>query len=114
MATPLVRPSVADLVFQVYGRPLHQAVGTSSAFGPVIAVPAMLGFAWAGWGRPGLPVGSVGYVSLIGAALVIPTALIAAPIGARIAHRLPKRALEIAFAAFMTSVVVRYLFAIFW
>jgi hypothetical protein len=23
MATPLVRPSVADLVFQVYGRPLH-------------------------------------------------------------------------------------------
>ncbi|MEZ5851981.1 MAG: sulfite exporter TauE/SafE family protein [Hyphomicrobiaceae bacterium] len=97
------------LLMTLYGRPLHQAVGTSSAFGPLIAVPAVVGFAWAGWGRPDLPVGSIGYVSLIGAALLVPTGWIAAPIGARLAHGLSKRKLEIAFAIFMGCVVLRYL-----
>lgn len=97
------------LLMTLYGRPLHQAVGTSSAFGPLIAVPAVLGFAWAGWGKPELPPGSIGYVSLIGAALLVPTGWIAAPIGARLAHGLSKRKLEIAFAIFMGCVVTRYL-----
>ena len=97
------------LLMTLYGRSLHQAVGTSSAFGPLIAVPAMIGFAWAGWDKPHLPPGSIGYISLIGAALVIPTGLIAAPLGARLAHGLSKRRLELAFAAFMSCVVMRYL-----
>ena len=97
------------LLMTLYGRSLHQAVGTSSAFGPLIAIPAMIGFAWAGWGHAGLPPGSLGYVSLIGAALVIPTGLIGAPIGARLAHGLPKRQLELAFALFMAAVVLRHL-----
>jgi uncharacterized membrane protein YfcA len=97
------------LLMTLYGRPLHQAVGTSSAFGPLIAVPAVIGFAVTGWANPGLPPASVGYVSLIGAATMLPTGLIAAPIGARIAHGLPKRSLEIAFAVFMAAVVLRYL-----
>ena len=97
------------LMMTLYGRKLHQAVGTSSAFGPLIAIPAMIGFAWAGWGQPLLPPGSLGYVSLIGAGLVIPTGPIAAPLGARLAHGLSKRRLELAFAAFMSCVVLRYL-----
>ena len=97
------------LLMTLYGRSLHQAVGTSSAFGPLIAVPAMIGLAWAGWDKPHLPPGSIGYISLIGAALVIPTGLIAAPLGARLAHGLSKRRLELAFAAFMSCVVMRYL-----
>ena len=101
--------SYITLLMTLYGRPLHQAVGTSSAFGPLIAVPAMIGFAWAGWDKPQLPPGSLGYVSLIGAALVIPTGLLGAPLGARLAHGLSKRRLELAFAAFMTCVVLRYL-----
>lgn len=97
------------LMMTLYGRSLREAVATSSAFGPLIAVPAMVGFAWAGWGAPGLPPGSVGYVSLIGAAMVIPTGMLAAPIGAKLAHNLPKRKLELAFAAFMGCIVMRYL-----
>jgi uncharacterized membrane protein YfcA len=96
------------LMMTLYGRSLHQAVATSSGFGPLIALPAALGFMWAGYGVEGLPPGSIGYVSLIGAALVIPTGMLFAPIGARIAHRLPKRQLELGFAAFMGSVVLRY------
>ena len=97
------------LLMTLYGRPLHQSVGTSSAFGPLIAVPAVIGFAWAGWGKPGLPEGSIGFVSLIGMALMLPTGLLAAPIGARLAHGLSKRKLELAFAMFMSVIVSRYL-----
>lgn len=101
------------MLMTLYGRSLHQAVATSSGFGPLIAIPGMLGFMWAGWGAAGLPPGSVGYVSLIGAALAIPTGLIAAPLGARVSHGLSKRGLELAFGSFMTLVVIRFLSSLF-
>ena len=63
----------------------------------MVAVPALLGYVWAGWGAEGLPAGSVGYVSLIGAAAMIPTSVLAAPLGVRMAHGLPRRKLEIGF-----------------
>lgn len=97
------------MLMTLYARPLHQAVSTSSAFGPLIAIPAMIGFAWAGWGNANLPPATVGYISLVGAALLVPTGLIAAPLGARIAHGLSRRKLELGFAAFMALVVVRHL-----
>lgn len=97
------------ILMTLYGRNLHQAVATSSGFGPLIAIPGLIGFMWAGWGTANLPPGSLGYVSLIGAALAIPTGLLAAPIGARISHGLSKRGLELAFAVFMTLVVARFL-----
>lgn len=97
------------ILMTLYGRSLHQAVATSSGFGPLIAIPGMLGFMWAGWGAPGLPPGSIGYVSLIGAALAIPTGLLAAPLGARVSHGLSKRGLELAFGCFMSLVVLRFL-----
>ena len=50
----------------LYGRPIQRAVGTSAGFGPLIAVPGMIGFMWAGWNVPGLPAGSIGYVNLLG------------------------------------------------
>ncbi len=97
------------IALMLFGRTVHQAVATSSGFGPLIAIPGMLGFMWAGWGVAGVPPGSVGYVSIIGAALAIPTGLLAAPIGARIAHRFTKRQLELAFGTFMTFVALRFI-----
>jgi uncharacterized membrane protein YfcA len=92
----------------LYGRPIHQAVGTSSGFGPLIAIPGMLGFMWAGWGERGVPVGSVGYVSLLGAALIVPASVFAAPLGARLAHGISRRRLELVFGAFLSVIAVRY------
>lgn len=92
-----------------FGRPIHQAVATASGFGPIIAIPATIGFMWTGWGTAGLPPGSVGYVSLLGAALIIPASVLAAPFGVRLAHRLSHRKLELAFAAFLILVAVRFL-----
>ena len=99
-------------MMMLYGRPIHNAVATSSGFGPLIAIPGALGFAWAGWQASGLPPGSLGYVSLLGALLIIPTSVAAAPLGVRIAHGISRRKLELAFAAFLTLVAVRFLLSL--
>ncbi len=98
------------MMMTLYGRPIHQAVATSSGFGPMIAIPGTIGFIWAGWGAPGLPPGSLGYVSLLGAAVIIPASVMAAPLGVRLAHGISRRALELAFATFLTVVAGRF----FW
>jgi uncharacterized membrane protein YfcA len=100
------------ILMTLYGRSLHQAVATSSGFGPLIAIPGVLGFMWAGWGTSGVPPGTIGYVNLLGAVLAIPTGLLGAPIGAKFSHGLSKRGLELAFGCFMTFVVIRFLVSI--
>jgi uncharacterized membrane protein YfcA len=92
------------------GRPLLASVSTSAGLGPMIAIPGTLGFIWAGWDVAGLPPLSLGYVSLIGAALIIPVSVYAAPIGVRMAHGLPKRRLEVAFAIFLGIMSLRFFF----
>ncbi len=96
-------------MLHVYGRPLLQSVATSAGFGPIIAIPGALGFVWAGWGAANLPPLSVGYVSLLGAMLIVPAGLLSTPWGVRVAHGIPKRKLELAFAAFLALVVIRFL-----
>jgi uncharacterized membrane protein YfcA len=96
----------------LYGRPMQNAVATSSGFGPLIAIPGAFGFVWAGWRVAGLPPGSLGYVSLLGAILIIPTSVLAAPIGVRIAHGISRRQLELAFATFLLLVSVRFLLSL--
>ena len=56
----------------MFSFPAHRAVGTASAFGLVIAVPAVIGFVWAGWAEPGRPPFSLGYVNLVAACLIFP------------------------------------------
>ncbi|MEO1264405.1 MAG: sulfite exporter TauE/SafE family protein [Pseudomonadota bacterium] len=96
----------------LYGRPIQQAVGTSFGFGPIIALPGMLGFIWAGWSVTGTPPGSLGYVSLIGAACMVPASVLTAPVGARIAARFSRRALEIAFGVFLTVIALRFVYEV--
>ena len=97
----------------LFGRPLHQAVATSSGVGLLIAVPGAIGYVWAGWGRPGLPFASTGYINWVAVLLVIPIALVVTPWGARLAHRLSRRRLEIGFGLFCLVVSARF-FASLW
>jgi uncharacterized membrane protein YfcA len=97
----------------LYGMPLLNAVATSSGVGPLIAIPGMLGYVWAGWGNPLLPPLSLGYVSVIGAAIIIPASVIAAPYGVRAAHGMSRRTLELAFATFLALVALRLAVSLF-
>ena len=56
-----------------------------------------------------LPPFSIGFVSLIGVALMAPVSSFTATYGARLAHRLSKRQLEIAFGIFLLLVSVRFI-----
>lgn len=99
----------------LYGRPIQQAIGTSSGFGPLIAIPGMLGFIWAGWPLSlsgSLPSGSFGFVNLFAVALVAPLSVMTAPLGARVAHGASKRTLEIAFGCFLLIVASRFAVAL--
>lgn len=70
------------------GVPVHRAVGTAAGFGLAIAVPATLGFVLSGWAVPGRPIFSVGYVNLVGFALIVASAWFMVPLGTAMAHRL--------------------------
>jgi uncharacterized protein len=99
----------------LYNRPIKTAIGTASGCGPLIAIPGMLGFMWAGWptSQAGvLPVGSMGYVNLIGALLIMPLSVTMAPVGARLAQGLSKRTLEIGLGCFMVVMAIRFAFAL--
>jgi uncharacterized membrane protein YfcA len=102
---------LSSLFMTFYGRPIHQAVATSSGLGVLISIPGALGYIYAGWPKMDvLPPLSLGYVSFIGFLLFIPTSIWTAPIGARLAHRLSKRRLEVAFGIFLLLVCARF----FW
>jgi len=97
----------------LYKRPIHQAVATASGFGPIIAIPAAIGYVIAGWKSAQLPPFSLGYVNLLAAVLVMPASVYAAPIGVKLAHGISRRALELAFATFLAVVSVRFLLTFF-
>lgn len=95
----------------LHGRQLLQAVATATGVGLVIAIPGVIGYILMGWGEPALPPFSLGYVSL-GALLIAPLSVFAAPFGVRLAHGIPKRRLEQAFALFLATVVARFLWTL--
>ena len=106
----------ANLLMTFYGRPIHQGVATSSALAVLVSIPGAIGYVYAGW-----PVAAhypdvaalqmpfaFGYVSLIGAVLVMPTSLLIAPLGVRAAHAMSKKTLERAFGSYMLIVGTRF------
>ena len=105
---------LSNLFMTFYGQPIHRAIATSSGLGVIISIPGTIGYISAGWPQMAeLPPLSIGYVSLIGVALVIPTSIWTAPIGANLAHRLSKRRLEVAFGIFLSLVSARFLTSLF-
>ncbi|CEJ09869.1 Sulfite exporter TauE/SafE [bacterium YEK0313] len=108
---------LGNLVMMAYGRTIHNAVATSSGLGVLISIPGAIGYILAGWSKAAdyptvaaiqFPF-ALGYVSLVGFLLFIPTSMWTAPLGARLAHALPKRQLEIAFGLFLLIVSGRFL-----
>ena len=93
----------------LFGQSIHVAVATSSAVGVFISVPGTIGYMLAGWQHQALmPPLSIGFVSILGFLLIAPTGVLAAPYGARLAHKLSKRRLEIAFGLFLLLVAIRF------
>ena len=110
----------SNLLMTFYGRSIHQAVATSSALAVLISIPGALGYVYAGWPAAvrypdvaalQLPF-AIGYVSLIGAVLVMPTSLMTAPLGVKAAHAMSKRTLELAFGFYLFIVGGRFVISL--
>lgn len=92
--------------------PIRRAVGTASAIGLIIAVPGTLTFIVTGWHEASLPVASFGYVNLLAVAALVPSSLIFAPIGAKVAHTIPQIVLRRCFAAFLLLTSLRMFYSL--
>jgi uncharacterized protein len=89
--------------------PLRRAIGTAAANGLPIAIAGTAAYIINGLRAEGLPRFSVGYVYLPALAMVVATSMLAAPMGARLAHRLPVKRLRTIFALMLFGFATKML-----
>ncbi len=106
--------SLSNIALTLYGKSIHQAVATSAGLGVPITIVGTLGYILAGLHDHALlPPFSLGFVSLIGVVIMAPVSSFTAPYGARLAHRLSRRTLEIALSSFLLLISARFLISLF-
>jgi uncharacterized membrane protein YfcA len=107
--------SLATMVMTLYGVPIHNAVATSAGLGVPITIAGTLGYLLAGLPHQArLPSLSIGFVSVIGVALIAPISSWVAPFGARLAHTLTRRRLEVGFGLFLIAASLRFVVNLIW
>jgi len=92
---------------------MQNAIGTSAAIGLPIAVAGATGYLINGWSTSGLPEWSVGYVYLPALVLISAVSTFTAPLGARLAHRLPVATLKKIFAGVLILLSAKMLHTVF-
>ena len=106
--------SISNMILTLHGIPMHNAVATSAGLGVPITIAGTIGLMLAGLPQQALmPPLSIGYVSLLGVAVMAPVSSFTASYGARLAHRLSKRRLEIGFGLFLLAVSARFVVSLF-
>jgi uncharacterized protein len=100
--------SLATMALSLHGKPIHNAVATAAGIGVPISIAGTIGYILAGLPHQAeLPPLSLGFVSVIGLIAIAPISTLVSPVGARIAHALPRRWLEVGFALFLMTVATR-------
>ncbi|MFZ2449026.1 MAG: sulfite exporter TauE/SafE family protein [Methylovulum miyakonense] len=96
--------------YLVYGQlPMRNAVAISSACGLPIALAGTASYALLGWDAANLPEWSLGYVSLPAFAGVGLTSMMTAPIGAKLANKLPAAQLKRYFSVLLWVMAAKLL-----
>jgi uncharacterized membrane protein YfcA len=88
---------------------LHRAIGSSAAMGLPIAAAGAVGYVIAGWAEPARPETSLGFIHLPSLGAIAASSVLAAPLGAFAAHRLPVSKLKKYFALLLYSLAARML-----
>ena len=89
--------------------PMLQAIGTAAMIGFPIALSGTIGFVATGLRETGLPPYSLGFVYLPALAGIVAASVLAAPLGAAAAHRLPTVWLRRIFAVLFYFIATRML-----
>jgi uncharacterized membrane protein YfcA len=93
---------------------MREAIGTSAAVGFPIAVAGTLGYMIAGYGQAGLPAGSLGHIYLPALACTVVSSMLMAPVGAKLAHRLPVPTLKRIFAGVLILLSAKMIDSLFF
>ena len=105
--------AVSNAVLTLHGQPMQRAVATSAGIGVPITIAGTIGYMLAGWPHMAqLPPLSIGFVSVVGFALMAPVSSYTANYGVRLAHWLPRRKLEIAFGVFLMFASLRFIISL--
>ena len=99
---------LTNIVMTLHGRAIHQAIATSAGVGVLVSLPGTVAYMAVGWDKVGLPPFSIGFVSLAAVALLMPASLLTAKLGARLAHLISKRHLEVAFGLYLVAVSAQF------
>ncbi|HPT51211.1 MAG TPA: sulfite exporter TauE/SafE family protein [Accumulibacter sp.] len=91
---------------------VQNAIGTSAAVGFPIAIGGSLGYIYNGWNHAGLPPWSMGYIYLPALVALVPASMLTAPLGAKLAHRLPVATLKRLFAGVLIALAAKMLWGI--
>ncbi len=86
---------------------MHDAIGTAAAIGVPLAIAGTIGFVATGLFDKGLPMWSLGYVYLPAFAGIAVTSFAIAPLGAKLAHRMPVVVLRRVFVVFLVALAVK-------
>src|SRR5436190_14444777 len=105
--------SLVTIFLTLYRKTIHEAVATASGIGVPITIAGTLSYALAGLPyQSQLPPLSIGFVSIIGVVMIAPISSYVAPLGARLAHRLPRRVLEVTFGLFLVLASARFVLSL--
>lgn len=91
--------------------PVHRATATASVLGFPIAIAGSLGYVTRGLAVTHMSDGLLGFVYLPALAAIVCTAMVAAPFGVRMAHRLAPIPLRRAFGGLLILVAARMLWS---
>ena len=89
-----------------YRYPIHRCIALATAGGLFISIIGAVGSIINGLGKAGLPKFSIGYIDLLAVIIMLPTVMIAAPYGVKLANHLSKEKLKKVFAVFMIIVAL--------
>lgn len=92
---------------------MQNAIGTSAAIGLPIAVAGTFGYVVNGWGAAGTPAYTAGFIYLPALVLITAVSMFTAPLGARLAHRLPVATLKKIFAGVLVLLCLKMLHSVF-
>ena len=95
------------------GTAIHHAIGSAAAIGWPLAAAGTTGFLMTGFGQPGIPAYSLGFIYLPALAGIVIASVLLAPLGARLAHRTPGALLKKIFAALLFTLATKMLFSFF-
>jgi uncharacterized membrane protein YfcA len=98
----------------LHGVAVKKAIATAATVGFPLALASSVGFVLTGLDETGLPAHSIGYVNLPAFGGVVAASILFAPLGARLAHRLPDIVLKRIFAVFLGFLALKMAYAFVW